>query len=102
MLLLLAAEEPQPPTQAFGSVTSALEAVRQGEAAAALVPIENSVEVLVPATLDELASGDPLMIAARSHRPCSSNLWVRPGTQLADIKRHDSSTCPGTVPRMAA
>lgn len=87
LLLLLAAEEPQPPTQAFGSVTSALEAVRQGEAAAALVPIENSVEGSVPATLDELASGDPLMIAAEISLPVQFNLWVRPGTQLADIKR---------------
>ncbi|HWM38935.1 MAG TPA: prephenate dehydratase domain-containing protein, partial [Streptomyces sp.] len=44
------------------SVPTALDAVRNGEAAAALVPIENSVEGGVTATLDELASGRPLMI----------------------------------------
>lgn len=39
------------------SVPAALDAVRNGDAAAALVPIENSVEGGVTATLDELASG---------------------------------------------
>jgi prephenate dehydratase len=87
LLLLLAPDERQPPIQAFGSVTSSLQAVREGEASAALVPIENSVEGSVPATLDELASGEPLMIGAEITLPVQFNLWVRPGTKLSDITR---------------
>ena len=40
----------------------ALEAVRAGDADAALVPLENSVGGAVPVTLDELATGSPLVI----------------------------------------
>ena len=87
LLLLLAADESEPTIQAFGSVTSALQAVRDGQASAALVPIENSVEGSVPATLDELASGDPLMIAAEITLPVQFHLWARPGTELTSIKR---------------
>lgn len=43
-------------------VVSALEAVRSGEAEFAVVPIENSVEGGVSATLDTLAIGEPLRI----------------------------------------
>ncbi|MEU4255469.1 prephenate dehydratase [Streptomyces fradiae] len=68
------------------SVPAALDAVRNGEAAAALVPIENSVEGGVTATLDELASGRPLMIYREVLLPIAFALLVRPGTKLADIK----------------
>ncbi|CAL9297855.1 MULTISPECIES: prephenate dehydratase [unclassified Streptomyces] len=68
------------------SVPAALDAVRNGEAAAALVPIENSVEGGVTATLDELASGRPLMIYREVLLPIAFALLVRPGTQLSDIK----------------
>ena len=44
------------------SVPEALEAVRSGDADAALVPLENSVGGAVPVTLDELATGSPLVI----------------------------------------
>src|SRR3712207_8715531 len=44
------------------SVPAALAAVRSGDADAALVPFENSVEGSVPATMDGLADGDPLVI----------------------------------------
>src|SRR3712207_8304953 len=44
------------------SVAAALAAVRSGDADAALVPFENSVEGSVPATMDGLADGDPLVI----------------------------------------
>ena len=44
------------------SVPEALEAVRSGEADAALVPLENSVGGAVPVTLDELGTGPPLVI----------------------------------------
>ncbi|MFI1713530.1 prephenate dehydratase [Streptomyces sp. NPDC053513] len=68
------------------SVPAALDAVRNGEAAAALVPIENSVEGGVTATLDELASGEPLMIYREVLLPIAFALLVRPGTSLSEIK----------------
>ncbi|MBT2400162.1 prephenate dehydratase [Streptomyces sp. ISL-100] len=68
------------------SVTAALDAVRAGEAAAALVPIENSVEGGVTTTLDELANGEPLMIYREVLLPITFALLVRPGTHLSDIK----------------
>jgi prephenate dehydratase len=68
------------------SVPAALDAVRSGDAAAALVPIENSVEGGVTATLDELATGTPLMIYREVLLPIAFALLVRPGTALADVK----------------
>ncbi|WP_030765799.1 MULTISPECIES: prephenate dehydratase [unclassified Streptomyces] len=68
------------------SVTAALDAVRSGEAAAALVPIENSVDGGVTTTLDELADGEPLMIYREVLLPITFALLVRPGTRLSDIK----------------
>jgi len=68
------------------SVPAALDAVRSGEAAAALVPIENSVEGGVTATLDELASGEPLMIYREVLLPIAFALLARPGTTLDDVK----------------
>jgi prephenate dehydratase len=68
------------------SVAAALDAVRLGEAAAALVPIENSVEGGVTATLDELASGTSLMIYREVVLPIAFALLVRPGTTLDQVK----------------
>ncbi|MFF3542555.1 prephenate dehydratase [Streptomyces platensis] len=68
------------------SVPAALDAVRAGEAAAALVPIENSVEGGVTTTLDELASGEQLMIYREVLLPIAFALLVRPGTALGDVK----------------
>ncbi|MFG2195636.1 prephenate dehydratase [Streptomyces sp. NPDC048639] len=68
------------------SVPAALDAVRSGDAAAALVPIENSVEGGVTATLDELATGEPLMIYREVLLPIAFALLVRPGTALTDVK----------------
>ncbi|MFC9228091.1 prephenate dehydratase [Streptomyces decoyicus] len=68
------------------SVPAALDAVRAGEAAAALVPIENSVEGGVTTTLDELASGEPLMIYREVLLPIAFALLVRPGTVLSEVK----------------
>jgi prephenate dehydratase len=42
------------------SVPEALDAVRDGEADAALVPLENSIGGAEGVTLDEMANGDPL------------------------------------------
>ncbi|MFD8000875.1 prephenate dehydratase [Streptomyces mirabilis] len=68
------------------SVPAALDAVRSGDAAAALVPIENSVDGGVTATLDELATGTPLMIYREVLLPITFALLVRPGTALTDVK----------------
>ncbi|WP_406147429.1 prephenate dehydratase [Streptomyces sp. NBC_01012] len=68
------------------SVPAALDAVRCGEAAAALVPIENSVEGGISATLDELTAGAPLMIYREVLLSITFALLVRPGTKLSDIK----------------
>lgn len=66
-------------------VVEAVQAVRTGDADAALVPLENSVEGAVGATLDELALGEPLMITREVLLAVTFGLYVRPGTELADI-----------------
>src|ERR1700690_2649623 len=68
------------------TIASALDAVRTGAAERAVVPIENSVEGAVTATLDELATGQDLIIRAEVLLPVTFALLARPGTQLADIK----------------
>ncbi len=70
----------------LASVPAALDAVREGQASGAFVPIENSVEGAVTATSDELASGTPLMIYREVLLPIAFALLVRPGTTMADIK----------------
>jgi prephenate dehydratase len=68
------------------SVPATLDAVRAGEAAGGFVAIENSVEGGVTATLDELATGEPLMIYREVVLPISFALLVRPGSGLGDVK----------------
>ncbi len=70
----------------YVSVQSALDAVRAGEAEAAFVPIENSVEGGITTTLDELVAGQPLMIYREVLLSITFALLVRPGTKLSDIK----------------
>ncbi|MBC2865829.1 prephenate dehydratase [Streptomyces mexicanus] len=70
----------------YVSVQSALDAVRTGEAEAAFVPIENSVEGGITTTLDELVAGQPLMIYREVLLSITFALLVRPGTSLSDIK----------------
>ncbi len=69
------------------NVTAALDAVRTGTADYAIVPIENSVEGVVARTLDELASGEPLLIIGESILSVSFALMVKPGVKISDIKR---------------
>ncbi|MFI8995670.1 prephenate dehydratase [Streptomyces sp. NPDC053542] len=68
------------------SVPAALDAVRAGEAAGALVPIENSVEGGITTTLDELAAGGHLMIYREVLLPIAFALLARPGTAFSDVK----------------
>ncbi len=68
------------------SVLAALAAVRTGDADAALVPIENSVEGSVPATMDGLADGEPLVISREVFLDVTFVLAVRPGTELSGVR----------------
>jgi prephenate dehydratase len=68
------------------TVTIAIDAVRDGSADAALVPLENSVEGAVPATLDELANGAPLVIREEIYLHVAFDVLARPGTSLADVR----------------
>ena len=68
------------------SVADALDAVRNGDAGGAVVPLENSVEGSVAETLDELAGGEPLQIMREILLSVSFALMGRPGTALADVK----------------
>ncbi|GAA1932064.1 prephenate dehydratase [Nocardioides marmoribigeumensis] len=68
------------------TVTVALDEVRAGESDAAVVPIENSVEGSVPVTLDELATGEPLMIRREMTVPVAFSLLTRPGHRLEDVR----------------
>ncbi|WP_028934727.1 prephenate dehydratase [Pseudonocardia spinosispora] len=68
------------------TTTSALAAVRSGEADLACVPIENSVEGGVPAVLDSLVNDPPLVIVRETQIAVRFALMVRPGTALGDIR----------------
>src|SRR4051812_5739530 len=71
----------------FPSVGLTLDAVRSGDADAAVVPLENSVEGGVAATLDELSRGDPLMITRELLVEVQFSLLARPGAELSSIRR---------------
>lgn len=72
----------------MATVGRCFEAVRTGEVAAAVVPIENSLEGGVNATLDALsASEPPLVIRGEQLVPVTFVLAARPGTRLSDVHR---------------
>ena len=84
------------------SAPHALAAVRRGEADRAVVPIENSIEGGVNATLDALSHGDPLVIVAEMHVHVVFQLAVLPGTRPEDVRRigthpHAWAQCRGWV-----
>lgn len=68
------------------SVPEALDAVRTGEADAALVPLENSIGGAVGITLDELATGAPLVIAREVVLPVEFVLAARAPVGLDTIR----------------
>lgn len=68
------------------SVDAALARLRGGEVDAAIVPIENSVEGGVSATLDALASGDPLVVTGEVLVPITFVLAAPAGTRVEDIR----------------
>jgi prephenate dehydratase len=74
------------------SVHAAVAAVRTGQVDAACVPVENSVEGSVPATLDAMIEGDPVLAVAETILPVRFSVLVRPGTGAADV--HTVATHP--------
>ena len=70
---------------AYATVDTAVDAVRNRDVAAAMVPLENSVEGSVTATIDALATGDGLAIIGEAQVPVSFSLMARPGTAITQI-----------------
>ena len=68
------------------STTAALDAVRDGEAAYACVPIENSIDGSVMPTLDSLAIGTPLQVYAELTLDVAFSIVVKPGVTAADVR----------------
>jgi len=89
---------------AYATVGQALQAVRDGEVSAVLVPIENSVEGGVSATLDNLTYGEPLVITREVLLPVQFTLFGRVGTRLADVRNvlthpHAAAQCRAWLAR---
>ncbi|MEU3626121.1 prephenate dehydratase [Amycolatopsis coloradensis] len=91
------------------TIPAALAAVRSGEAAAACVPIENSVEGAVTATLDSLSEAEPLVAVAEVLLPVHFSVLTRPGTTeirtvashphaLAQVRHWVEANLPGARP----
>src|SRR5690606_2170910 len=68
------------------SQAAALDLVRAGSAAAAVVPIESSVEGSISATLDSLALGPRLQIVAETELEVTFTILARPGTHIAAVR----------------
>jgi prephenate dehydratase len=84
------------------SVPAALAAVRAGDVDAALVPLENSVEGSVPATMDGLVDGTPLVVTREVFLPVAFVLGVRPGTTAGQVRTvashpHALAQCRGRI-----
>jgi prephenate dehydratase len=68
------------------TISEAIEAVVSGKAQRAIVPVENSIEGGVSATLDALANTTDIRIYGEYLVPITFNLVAKPGTKLADVK----------------
>lgn len=71
----------------YPTVSAALTAVREGLVDATMVPLENSIEGGVSATVEELVSGPPLHIIAEVQRRVEFALMALPGVRLDRIRR---------------
>jgi prephenate dehydratase len=67
------------------NVQEAIDNVLSGHSARAVIPIENSIEGGVSATLDALAATDGIRIFGEYLVPVSFNLVARPGVALKDV-----------------
>ncbi|MFM1995344.1 MAG: hypothetical protein RLZZ610_861 [Actinomycetota bacterium] len=70
---------------AVNHVAEAIELVISGKAKRAIIPVENSIEGGVSATLDALAGTDKIRIYGEYLVPVNFNLVARPGTKLSEI-----------------
>jgi len=68
------------------STPAALDAVRDGVADYACVPIENSIDGSVMPTLDSLAIGSPLQVFAETTLDVVFSIVVKPGLGPADVR----------------
>jgi prephenate dehydratase len=68
------------------STPAALDAVRDGGADYACVPIENSIDGSVMPTLDSLAIGSPLQVFAETTLDVAFSIVVKPGRSAADVR----------------
>lgn len=68
------------------TVPDALGALQRGEVELAVVPIENSIEGTVNATLDTLSGADDLLIQREIDLGIHLVLAARPGTALGDVR----------------
>ena len=75
-----------------GHVQEAIDDVLSGRAIRAVIPVENSVEGAVTATLDALAATDDIRIFGEYLVPVTFNLVARPGIKLEDV--HTVATHP--------
>lgn len=70
----------------YPSIPEIILSVRDGMLDEAVVPIENSIEGAVNATMDMLAHEVDLKIRAELVIPIREHLLVRPGTDIADVR----------------
>jgi len=73
-------------TLSVGTVQEAIDAVISKKAVRAIVPVENSIEGGVSATLDALANTTGIRIFGEYLVPVTFNLVAKPGTKLSDVK----------------
>ena len=67
------------------NVQEAIDNIISGHSARAVIPIENSIEGGVSATLDALAATEGIRIFGEYLVPVSFNLVARPGVALKDV-----------------
>ena len=71
----------------FSTFADAYEAALRGEVDAAVLPVENSIEGSVGATLDLLVHRPGLRIRRELILPVEQHLLARPGTALPEVRR---------------
>lgn len=86
--------EPDVPLAACNDIAEVLRLVETGGADRGVVPIENTLEGSVSATLDALAFDTQLLIQSEVELPIALVLAAPPGTELSGIRRVTSHPVP--------
>jgi prephenate dehydratase len=71
---------------AASNISEAIDLVLSGQVLRAVIPVENSIEGGVSATLDALARTKRIRIYGEYLVPVTFNLVAKPGTKISDIK----------------